>query len=58
MFDGWIFPEVVIYGTSGEEIRTIRCKSNSNAINLRDDLIDQLDDFLDKIVVDIRSESV
>ena len=48
-FDYFSHPTVKIYGSNGEIVRIISCKSNDDAKQLKEELVKRLNDFLSSI---------
>lgn len=46
LFDGYSKPYVKIHGANGDTVKIISCKSNDEAQTLRDQLNDNLNEFL------------
>lgn len=49
IFDGYWRPKVKIYGSDGDPVKVITCRSNDHAISLRNSLEAQLNSFLSNI---------
>jgi hypothetical protein len=49
LFDGYWLPEVRIYGSDGDRIKIIACRSNDEAKQLKNDLMEKLDAFLSNL---------
>jgi hypothetical protein len=49
LFDGCYKPQVRIYGSNRDVLKIIECRSNDHARQLRDELNDQLADWVEKM---------
>lgn len=51
LFDGYIEPTVDIYGSDGDLLKVIPCRSNDHAKRLKEELDEKLNSFLSSLKV-------